>query len=398
MNVIHSILDFLARIGLDIRVLFDDEWMGVFLWQYILAFILIVLSLFARRVATGLLGRFLPWINRVGGVYAGKIVEALSQPVTAIVGLVGVYLAVKVLVLPVSADAPVAISGEFLDQTFQVALAAVLIWGAMRLIDALSLYLRERAEENDLGVDVPVIPLLRKSLKIFVGVVGGLLVVQHMGFPIASLLGGLGIGGLAVALAAQDTLANVFGSVIVFTDRPFKVGDWVKIGDVDGDVESIGFRSTRIRTWPKSLVTIPNKEIANSRIENWSAMPKRRVKFTLMIYDDVTADQVDALVDGIREILRTHPGVNQEYVLVNFTDIAPEGLGIFLYYFTSSTVWAVHMQVRQEVNLEIMRLMERLGISLALPNTRVHLGTPAGELIEADRRRVVAGRRGMDGA
>src|SRR5690606_42111412 len=134
---------------------------------------------------------------------------------------------------------------------------------------------------------VPIIPLLRKSLKIFIGVVGGLLLVQHVGYPITSLLGGLGIGGLAVALAAQDTLANVFGSVIIFTDKPFKVGDWVKIGDVIGDVESIGFRSTRIRTWPKTLVTIPNKIIANTQVENWSAMPKRRIRFTLPVtYED----------------------------------------------------------------------------------------------------------------
>src|SRR5690606_14029575 len=99
----------------------------------------------------------------------------------------------------------------------------------------------------------------------------------------------------------------VFGSVIVFTDKPFKVGDWVKVGDVEGHVEAIGFRSTRIRTWPKSLVTIPNKSIANAQIENWSAMPKRRVRFVLRVAFGASAEQVEALVQGIREIIQAHP-------------------------------------------------------------------------------------------
>ena len=219
---------------------------------------------------------------------------------------------------------------------------------------------------------------MQRSLKFFIAIVGGILVVQELGYPIASLLGGLGIGGLAVALAAQDTIANIFGSVIVFTDKPFKVGDWIRIGDIDGFVETIGFRSTRIRTWPKTLVTIPNKMIANSQIENWSAMPVRRITFTLRIAYGATPDQMEALVEGIREILTTHPGVDQGYHLVNFTEFSPEGLGVFVYYFTSSTVWREHMQVRQEVNLEIMRLVASLNLSLGVPERRLHIDGQAG--------------------
>jgi len=267
------------------------------------------------------------------------------------------------------------------NQALEVAVAVLVIWAAMRLVDELGRYFKEQAQRNQIPVEAPVIPLLQKSLKFFVAIVGSILVIQELGYPIASLLGGLGIGGLAVALAAQDTIANVFGSIIVFTDKPFKVGDWVKIGDVEGFVETIGFRSTRIRTWPRTLVFIPNKTISNSQIENFSAMPIRRITFTLRIAYGARAEQIEALVEGIRRILSEHPGVDQGFHLVNFTEFGEDGLGVYVYYFTKSTVWKEHMEVRQEVNLAIMRLADSLGLTLGVPERRVRVA-PAVEALQ----------------
>src|SRR5690606_39156549 len=140
-----------------------------------------------------------------------------------------------------------------------------------------------------------------------------------------------------VAFAAQDKNTNAFGSIIVFTDKPLKGGDWVKTGDVEGVVETIGFHSTRIRTWPPRLVLIPNKTISNSQIENFSAMPIRRITFTLRIAYGARAEQIEALVEGIRRILSEHPGVDQGFHLVNFTEFGEDGLGVYVYYFTKST-------------------------------------------------------------
>ncbi len=381
MDSITSVLDFFAHLGFDLRQGLSAQWLGITLWQYLLAFILIILALFARRMATLFLNRFvLPWTSRLGGIYTGRIISALVQPLSALLGLFGIFLAIKVLTFPLDGAPEAVVSPELVNQSFQVAIAGIVVWALTRLIDVLGLFLRERAEENDLPVDVPVIPLLQKSLKIFVAVVGGLLVIQHMGYPIASLLGGLGIGGLAVALAAQDTLANVFGSIIVFTDKPFKVGDWVEIGDVEGFVESIGFRSTRIRTWAKSLVTLPNKTIANSRIENWSAMPLRRVSYTLCVAYEASSEQVKQLVDKIEQAVTHHPGVDQTFHLVSFKGFGESGLEIMLYYFTRSTAWTEHMRVRQEVNLEIMQLLDELGLSVAVPSRRIYFSPSGNEL------------------
>src|SRR5690606_24990717 len=169
--------------------------------------------------------------------------------------------------------------------------------------------------------------------------------------------------------------------IIVFTDKPFKVGDWVKIGDVEGFVETIGFRSTRIRTWPRTLVFIPNKTISNSQIENFSAMPIRRITFTLRIAYGARAEQIEALVVAICRILSEHPGVYQGFRLVTFTEFCDDGLGVYVYYFTKSTEWKEHMEVRQEVNLAIMRLAASLGLTLGVPERRVRLA-PAVEALQ----------------
>lgn len=373
MNSLLSALDGAARAGIDLRRRLGAEWLGVALWQYILALLLLVSALFARRAARLIVDRFaLPLITKFGGVHTGRLVAALTRPLSALISLTGLYLAARVILYSEEGAARSLVSVEFVDGAFQVAAAAVVIWAAVRCVDVVAQYVRSRAGEKELPLEVPVIALLTTLVKVFVGVTGGILVVQAMGYPIASLLGGLGIGGLAVALAAQDTLANVFGSVIVFADKPFKVGDWVQIGDVEGHVEAIGLRSTRIRTWPKSLVTVPNKVIAGAQIENWSAMPKRRVRFVLRVAFGATPAQMEALVQGIREILSAHPGVDQEFFLVNFTDFGTDGLELLVYYFTVSTVWREHLRVREEVNLEIMRLMERLGLALGMPSRRVY--------------------------
>lgn len=387
MSAVLSALDATARAGVGLGEWLGAEWLGVALWQYLLALLMALLAFFARRAAAFVVDRFvLPLIAKAGGVYTGRLIAALIRPLSALIGLAGLYLAARIVLLSEEGAPRSIVSVAVVDRLFEVAVATIGIWAVFRLIDVATQYVQTQAEEKDLPLDVPVIPLLRKSLKVFAGVVGGIFVIQQMGYPIASLLGGLGIGGLAVALAAQDTLANVFGSVIVFTDKPFKVGDWVKIGDVEGFVEAIGFRSTRIRTWPRSLVTIPNKSIANSQIENWSAMPKRRVRFVLPVSFGATPDQLDALVRGVREILAAHPGVDQEFFLVNFTDFSENGFELLVYYFTISTVWREHLQVREEVNLEIMRLMERLGLSLGMPSRRVSTLSPAGSGGELEER------------
>ncbi len=198
-------------------------------------------------------------------------------------------------------------------------------------------------------------------------------VIQALGYSISGVVAGLGIGGLAVAMAAKDTLANFFGSIMILSDRPFRVGDWIRADQNEGVVEEIGFRSTRIRTFPKTLITVPNSIIANTAIDNFSRMPKRRVNMTVGVTYRTTADQMERLVSGIESILKNHEGVDKEFMLVNFTDFGSSSLDVLVYYFTATVLWADHLRIRQEVNLLIMRLVDGMGLAVAFPTRTVHL-------------------------
>ena len=215
-------------------------------------------------------------------------------------------------------------------------------------------------------------PVIRKGLKLTVGVVSFVWVVQLLGYSVSSLLAGLGIGGLAVALALQDTLSNFFGSIFIFLDRPFSVGDWIKIGDVEGTVEQVGFRSTRIRTWPATLVSIPNKTMASGTIDNRSKMPKRRVHQTVGVTYETTADQMEQAVRAIRDIITNDDGVDKEFIVVRFTDFGDSSLKIMLYYFTKAVAFADHLAIKERINLAVMRALRGMGLSIAFPTHTVY--------------------------
>jgi len=225
----------------------------------------------------------------------------------------------------------------------------------------------EIAESRGSGVH-GFVPLIQKAARTFLIIIAVIIVAQNMGYSVSSLLAGLGIGGLAVALAAQETLGNFFGSVSLVADRPFRVGDWIQVGSkVDGDVEEIGLRSTKVRTWSKSLMSIPNKVLANEIIENWSKMPKRRVKQYIGVTYNTPADAMHELVEDIKQLLKEDEGVQQDFILVNFTDFGESSLQILVYYFTSTTAWLAHMDIRQRINIKIMKAVEARGASMAFP-------------------------------
>lgn len=326
-----------------------------------LFFAILLLTLVARRLVVGV---FTFWLTkaaqRTPWSLDDKLVPLLRGPVGMLTLVVGLFLALGSLSL--SADLDI-----FVLRLFQASTMTVVFWGVLRLVDALSDVLVEMAREREMGI-YHFIPLLKKTTRVFLIIVAVILVIQNLGYSVGSLLAGLGIGGLAVALAAQESLSNFFGSISILADRPFKVGDWIQVGDrVDGDVEEIGLRSTKVRTWAKSQMTIPNKILASEIIENWSRMPKRRVKQVVGVTYSTSPADMEGLVQDIRQLLREDEGVHQEFILVNFTDFGDSALEILVYYFTKSTKWLEHMDVRQRINLKIMLAVDARGSSIAFP-------------------------------
>jgi MscS family membrane protein len=352
------------------------EVLGVALWQFAAAFLFVLVGSVLRKVSDHVFKtRVIPWLKRTPYAFDDLLAEAASGPVGMLFLLLGLFGAFAVLPLPTAPD----VRG-FVFGTLRILVAADAVWFLFRVVDVVSAYLLRLAGRTESKLDDQLVPVIRKALKATIGIIGFVWVAQLLGYSVSSLIAGLGIGGVAVALALQDTLGNFFGSIFIFLDRPFTVGDWIRIGDIEGIVEDIGFRSTRVRTWPATLVSVPNKTVAAAAVDNWSKMPKRRVMQTVGVTYDTRAPQMEEAVAGIRRIIENDEAVDQDFMLVSFTDFGESSLDILVYYFTVSTAWADHLATKQRINLAIMRLLEGMGLSIAFPTRTVHLrGEPGRE-------------------
>lgn len=336
-----------------------------------LAFGVLLLALVLRRVVDRIVFRKLHALaERTAMRYDDLLIAALRPPLSALFLTIGLYVALLTLQLPSEPwDLP-----SILGEAWQVSLLLVGVWLVLRLVEPVTALIQDALARSDETLSLQFTPIIRTSLRTVIFALAAVLLIQNLGYQVSSLIAGLGIGGLAVALAAQDTLANVFGTVVMLTDRPFKVGDWVLLDSVEGTVEQIGFRSTRIRTWGKSLVVVPNKLLTSQSIENWSAMPKRRVKQTLSLTYSTTPEQMEAFVDGVRTLLAGDDAVDPEFLMVQFTDFGASSLDILVYYFTKTTVWTQYLAERQRLNLEFMRIARKVGVDFAFPTQTVHFG------------------------
>ena len=210
-------------------------------------------------------------------------------------------------------------------------------------------------------------------------VTGVLLVMQALGFSISGVLAFGGIGGIAVGFAAKDLLANFFGALMIFMDRPFAVGDWIRSPDkeIEGTVEEVGWRLTRIRTFDQRPLYVPNSTFATLTVENPSRMLNRRIHETIGLrYDDM--DAMPAVVSEVEAMLKSHPDIDQAATLmVNFVTFGPASLDFFIYTFTRTTVWEEYHQVKQDVLLKTAEIIERHGAEIAFPTQTLHLAKPA---------------------
>jgi len=294
-------------------------------------------------------------------------VAAIFSPLGLIIPVMGIFLATRTLMV---------IQPEWLnhlDNGFRIATIFVLTWTLFQMLDALGVFLSEFTNRTESKLDDQLIPLLRKAAKTFLVILAFILTAQNLGYSVSGLIAGLGIGGLALAMAAKDTLANLFGSLMILIDRPFYVGDWITFSGGDGVVEEIGLRSTRVRTFAKTVVSIPNAALANATVENHSLMPKRRIKFTLGVTYESTVAQVESLVENIEAYLKSNSDIDQEFMLVKFTTFNESSLDLFIYCFTVTTDWTQHLSVKQDVNLKVMGLVEELGMGIAYPTQTLHL-------------------------
>ncbi|MEO1655125.1 MAG: mechanosensitive ion channel family protein, partial [Bacteroidota bacterium] len=331
-------------------------------------FALLILGLLFRRVFNFVFEKILlRYAYRFGKENVAKnLIKPVARPLSLFVLYLILLGLVPVLSLPVSLNYFVLL---FLKISIQIFAIVIL----MRVVDFISSYLTQMAEKTSGTLDDQLMPLLRKSLKIIILTVGILYILQSLKFDITTLLTGLSIGTLAFALAAQDTIKNLFGSITIFVDRPFQVGDWIVGDGIDGSIEEVGFRSTRVRTFHNSLIYIPNGRLADMTIDNMGLRKYRRFRTMLSLTYDTPPALINAFVDGVRQIIQSHPDTRKDYYHVYMNNFSAASLDVLFYAFFQVPDWTQELRCRHEVMLAILELADQLGVRFAFPTQTIHI-------------------------
>ncbi|MGF1468234.1 MAG: mechanosensitive ion channel family protein [Sandaracinaceae bacterium] len=348
-----------------------DRVLGFAWWQVIaLAFVLLVAFALRWVVTTVVRSYGAAALTQMVKRLDRTLVQRAAEPVGTTVMILALMYVVPLLRFGVGFN-------RFVVFGLRVGAAVTFVLILYRLIDVGADVFGKQAEDTDTKLDDQLVPLIRKSLKVVVVIVGVIFVLQNMEVNIGSLLAGVSLGGLAFSLAARDTVANLFGSVSIFADQPFQVGDWVVMNGVEGIVEEVGMRSTRVRTFYRSLVSIPNSKVADGVIDNYGSRDARRTFLKVGLQYDTTAEQMEAFCDGVRGILAANPAVKKDSYYVVFSGFGDSSLEVMLYFFFVVDSWAEELRQRHLVFLELLRLAKEVGVSFAFPTRTLHLATQA---------------------
>lgn len=312
-------------------------------------------------------------VKKTTNEHDDEIFEALEKPVDFLFIVLGATFAKTVLVLSPDVE-------QFISHILRSAFIVVIFWGLVRLLNHLATHIHKVTNRFGDKISGEVANFIVKSIRFFIVILGAIAVFQEWGYNVSGFLASLGLVGMALALAAKDTAANLFGSLVIFVDKPFKVGDWVKTPDVEGTIETIGIRSTKIRTFAQAQVTVPNAILANSAILNWSRMGKRRIKMNVGLTYQTKGETVKKIVSDIKEMLVSHPDIDQELIHVHFTTFNSSSLDVFCYFFTKTTNWGEFLRVQEDTNLKIMQIVEKNGSSFAYPTQTLYLNNEDNKL------------------
>src|SRR5690625_1906511 len=332
-----------------------------------------LLFLLFRKIFTKYVFALLLKISRkIRGEFVSNVFLAFAKPFQWLFIIIGIYLAVKYY--------------PYIDHThagFIKVIRAFIIflvsWGMFNLASTSSLLFKTINEKTNIQIDEILIPFLSRTVQFIIIAISISVILQEFNYEIGGFLTGLGLGGLAFSLAAKDALSNLFGGIVIITEKPFTIGDWIMTPSAEGTVEDISFRSTKVRTFAQALVTIPNARLADEYITNWSKMGKRQITFNLRLTYDTPKETIKNVVETIKTYLENHPEIHQETIFVSVDQYEEYGLDILLYFFTKTTNWGEYLDVREEINLKILEIVEAADAKIAIPSQKIYTQTEEEE-------------------
>lgn len=338
----------------------DYPW----LWE---VFLLVLVTLVARYMVGKVLNRLALHLETTANLWDDAMLEAARTPVGVAVWLIGVNAVIDIL----SRQSSAAIF-KTLQPVVGLTLIVLIAWFMIRVIKQVETRLMS-AEYTSEPFDETTVQALGKLVRAAVIITSGLVVLQTLGYSISGVLAFGGVGGLAVGFAAKDLLSNFFGGLMIYLDRPFAVGDWIRSPDkqIEGTVESIGWRQTRIRTFDKRPLYVPNATFSTISVENPSRMLNRRIYETIGVrYDDAAV--LNTILTDVEAMLRAHTDIDQNLIImVNFNSFGPSSLDFFIYTFTRTIDWAEYHKIKQDVLMQILQIIVNHGADVAYPTTTI---------------------------
>ena len=365
----------------------QTEFLGNSLQDYCWFLGAIVVGLLFKKLFSRYLSRLLYKVIGKKDIEIGveKFNELLSKPIGLFIMLSIIYLGASHIQYPPSWN--LGNVEEFglkmmVSKVYVLIYVISIFWILLKVIDYVGLILFARAEKTENKMDDQLIPFIIEIAKILTYIFALFIIMGNVfDVNITALATGLGIGGIALAMASKESLENLLGSFTIFFDRPFTVGDMVTVGSVTGRVEKVGFRSTRIRTFDRSLVTVPNKKMIDAELDNLGMRPIRRVKFSVGLTYHTSIEQIKKIVADMQTMIDNHPRTtNAEGIKskdkegkVRFDEFGDSSLNIFVLYYVDSPKWADLIDVRQDVNYKIMEIVKKHNSDFAFPSTTVYL-------------------------
>ncbi|NLX64444.1 MAG: mechanosensitive ion channel family protein [Clostridiaceae bacterium] len=331
--------------------------------RIIFALLLIVLGFIFSQIFAKYIIKLLKKIaGRTKSNIDDIMIDALDKPAKVLIIGLSFWAAINLFSLPV-------LLLGFLTRVLRTFIIAVFFWFLYLASDGMVSTFAQYINKKDQKITPVLNGLFRKSLKFIIILLEIFMIIKEWGYDISGLVAGLGIGGLAFSLAAKDAVSNLLGSITIMTDKTYSVGDWIQAGDIEGTVEEIGFRSTKIRTFANSLISVPNSIMSNEPVTNWSKMGKRRVSFNINIPLDTPADKINTLLTRIKEMLVNRDDINKDLIIVNLNGFGEASIQVLIYYFTKSTSYVDYLKVNEDVNLKILKFFEEAGVPIIPPRS-----------------------------
>lgn len=350
----------------------QGEFLGLKTWQWLGLLVYLLIALLMYKILIGVIRNILKKIfyrysqERIFETYINPVTKPMS--IALVLGLMLLLLGLLHLPLKLS---------YFLTYALKISILVFVTVTVFRASNILGAILAKLAARTESTVDDQLIPLLIKLLKVVVVVLGGIYIVKALGWSITPLLAGASIGGIAIAMSAQDTIKNLFGSFTMFTDQPFEVGDWIVFSGGEGMVEEVGIRSTRIRTFYDSLISVPNGQLANAVIDNMGRRTYRRFFTKIGVTYDTHPDAIDAFVEGLRGLVVSRDDT-RDYFQVHLNGFGASSIEILFYIFFTADDWTGELEARHQIISDIIRLADSLGVRFAFNTQTVHIENMPG--------------------